>query len=253
MSSKCFFKYLTVGCWNIEGLYEKVNSVKVSKLDYPLFQETLKKHDILCLQETHLSYGETIPKIDGYEVISHCRKISGNNRYFGGMLLFIKSCIKNGVKVGRKLDEDSVEIIIKKNFFGLSKDVNLLFTYASPINSPYTKSRTENILEKIETQYINDQCNCIIMGDLNGRTKTDEDFVRDNTDKHSPINMPFYTKDSFLLGRKNMDKHTIDEQGKLVLGLCKSSALRILNGRTPGDLDGKFTRYPSSLTNNNEY
>ena len=56
-----------------------------------------------------------------------------------------------------------------------------------------------------------------------------------------------YTKDSFPLKRRNMDDHTIDEQGKLILGICKSSALRILNGRTPGDENGRFTRYPSKL------
>ena len=84
------------------------------------------------------------------------------------------------------------------------------------------------------------------MGDLNGRTKMEDDFVTDEDDKHSPINMPFYTKDDILKGRQNMDTHTPDEQGKMILGLCKSSALRILNGRTPGDEEGSYTRYPSN-------
>ena len=248
MFSRCIFNNLTVGCWNVEGVYEKINSVKLCKLDQPFFLEILKKHDILCLQETHLSQDEIIPQIEGYTTTPHCRKISGNNRYFGGILIFIKTSIKNGVKIGNKFDEDAIEVTLLKNFFGLCKDVKLLFTYGSPINSPYTKTRTANILDKIETQYIDDGGNFLIMGDLNGRTKRGEDFVRDNTDKHSPINMPFYTKDSYLLNRQNMDEHTIDEQGKLILGLCKSSALRILNGRTSGDENGKYTRYPSNLT-----
>ena len=89
------------------------------------------------------------------------------------------------------------------------------------------------------------------MGDLNGRTKMDEDFVRDKHDKHSPINdTSFYTRDLFSPSRQNMDKHPIDDQGKLILALCKSSALRILNGRTPGDAKGNFTRYPFNLTDN---
>ena len=89
------------------------------------------------------------------------------------------------------------------------------------------------------------------MGDLNGRTKTEEDFVRDIHDEHSPINYTScYTRDSPPLCRQNMDEHTTDEQGKLILALCKSSSLRILNGRTPGDLEGSLTRYPSNLTDN---
>ena len=53
------------------------------------------------------------------------------------------------------------------------------------------------------------------MGDLNGRTKMDEDFVSDKNDKHSPINinMPFYTKDEYLRHRENKDAHTTNEQG----------------------------------------
>ena len=241
---------MTVGCWNIEGVYEKINSVKVSKLVQPFFHEVLKKHDIMCLQETHIPQDETIPKIDGYETIPHCRKISANHRFFGGILVFVKTCIKNGIKVGRNFDDDVLEITLLKNYFGLCKDTKLLFTYASPINSPYTVSKAEHILEKIETRYIDDEGNTIIMGDLNGRTKTDDDFVRDKNDKHSPINVSYYTKDEILQCRHNLDAHTIDEQGKIILGLCKNSDLRILNGRTPGDENGSFTRYPSNLAEN---
>ena len=36
----------------------------------------------------------------------------------------------------------------------------------------------------------------------------------------------------------------------MILTLCKTSALRILNGRTPGDEKGNFTRYPSNIKDN---
>ena len=81
------------------------------------------------------------------------------------------------------------------------------------------------------------------MGDLNGRTKTGDDFVRDRSDKHSPINTPLYKKDTELM-RNNMDGHPIDKQGKLILDLCKSTGLKILNGRMTGDSKGQFTRFP---------
>ena len=73
------------------------------------------------------------------------------------------------------------------------------------------------------------------MGYLNGRTNIDEDFITDNTDNHSHINMTMYNKDpinSFLLSRENADANNVDEQGRLILDLCKSSGMRILNGRT---------------------
>ena len=83
------------------------------------------------------------------------------------------------------------------------------------------------------------------MGDLNGWTKLGDDFVSDNNDKHSPINdSTCYTKDTHL-DRQNQDTHAIDQQGRKILQLCKSLGVRILNGRTPGDLPGRMTRYPT--------
>ena len=246
MGSRCIFNNLTVGCWNIQGVMEKVNSSKINKIEDPIFEKILKKFDILCLQETHLSQDDDVPKFDGYVPIPHCRKLSGNNRYFGGMLVYIKTSIRSGARIRRNFDDDALEVTLLKNFFGLGKDFKILFTYASPINSCYTKARTTNILDKIETQFIDDGNNFIIVGDLNGRTKLAEDFVRDDLDDHSPINVPFYTKDTYL-ERQNMDGHTIDSQGKLILEICKNSRLRILNGRTVGDTSGKYTRYPVNI------
>ena len=112
------------------------------------------------------------------------------------MLVYIKTSIKKGVKIGHNFDVDTLEVKLLKNFFGLNKDIKFLFTYASPINSSYTKSRNMNILEKIEVYYIDGEDNTIIMGDLNGKTKQGEDFVRDSLDRHSPINTAFYDKDN---------------------------------------------------------
>ena len=69
-------KILSVGCWNIEGLYEKVNGTKISKLENETFLNTIKNFDILCLQETHTSENDT-PLIENFVTISHCREIRG--------------------------------------------------------------------------------------------------------------------------------------------------------------------------------
>ena len=84
------------------------------------------------------------------------------------------------------------------------------------------------------------------MGDLNGRTKLGDDFVRDEHHEHSPINKVPYTRDEQVT-RANMDSTVIDRQGKKILEFCRSLSYRILNGRVDGDKTGKFTRYPSNL------
>ena len=76
-------KLLTVGIWNIEGLYEKVNSTKICKMETKTFQDTLKIFDILCLEETHIGKDEVLEELKDFHTITHCRKKSENNRYFG--------------------------------------------------------------------------------------------------------------------------------------------------------------------------
>ena len=142
-----------------------------------------------------------------------------------------------------------IVVTLGKNFFGMENDIEIIFTYASPINSCYTKSRTDTVLDKIQTTMINRNDNGIIMGDLNGRTKVADDFVRDSEDIYSPVNNQLYVKDE-VISRLNMDKTSVDGQGKIILELCKSSSYRILNGRTQGDRLGKFTRYPSNIHEN---
>ena len=143
-------RLLSVGCWNMQGLYEKVNGIKICKLDDETFQNTLKKFDILCLQETHLSKDHTNKTFKDYVSIPHCRSQSKNNRYFGGMLLFVKKNIRKGIKINNDFDQDVIEVIINKTFFNIKEDKHILFTYASPINSCYTKARPTNVLEKLK-------------------------------------------------------------------------------------------------------
>ena len=84
------------------------------------------------------------------------------------------------------------------------------------------------------------------MGDLNGRTNIVNDFVVDESDKHSPINNPIYRKD-IPLSRNNQDLKPVDQQGKIIIEFCKSASYTILNGRTQGDMSGKYTRYPKKM------
>ena len=142
---------LTVGCWNIQGIYEKINGIKICKIDEDIFIKTVKKFDILCIQETHVSDDNIFSDIKGFQAIPHC---SSNNRFFGGFMVLVRNTIRKGVKITDREDKDILEITIQKGFFGLNHDFIILFTYASPINFPYTKSRKENVLEKLEKMII---------------------------------------------------------------------------------------------------
>ena len=106
-----------------------------------------------------------------------------------------------------------------------------------------TKVRTVyNRLEILMTLHGNHQ---IIMGDLNGRTSTDEDFILEEYETHSPIkDIKGYVLDTPSPRRNNDDSSPTDTHGKLILNVCKNLQMRILNGRSPGDRWGVPTRYP---------
>ena len=123
----------------MQGLYEKVNGTKVCKLDDQNFEKVLKQFDILCLQETHCPTAENLNFFESFRSISHCRVKSANNRYFGGLLVFIRNSIDKAVRIPSINDADAIEVILQKRIFSLRQD---------------TKSRDKNILDKLETYLV---------------------------------------------------------------------------------------------------
>jgi len=83
----------------------------------------------------------------------------------------------------------------------------------------------------------------LICGDLNARTGSDVDFIPNDTgfkysvDDRYIDNIPCRIRNSQDMARCN--------RGKNLLELCIQSKLRILNGRTFGDLQGKYTAHCS--------
>ena len=242
---KTIYKFAKIACWNIHGAYYLTNNFKINKLLDPTFLNTLNSHDILCLQETHCGQSDNLKDhITHFDGIPHCRKISSNNKYYGGMLLFIRKTIRKGIKIITTGDPDILGARMDKEFFGMDEDVILWFAYAPPLTSPYTKSR-ENVISSLEELLTNHKNN-LILGDLNGRTSTEPDYIQDDNDKHSPTqDIAGYHHDT-PLPRNNCDNARTDQQGRTILELCQTQSLRILNGRIRGDRWGKLTRFPLS-------
>jgi hypothetical protein len=82
----------------------------------------------------------------------------------------------------------------------------------------------------------------IVQGDFNVYTNTKQDFVSHDDSGRSNPEDDHYNSDQNL-PRNNLDPKLINNSGKHLLNLCKESGLRILNGRTIGDLQGKHWFY----------
>lgn len=83
------------------------------------------------------------------------------------------------------------------------------------------------------------------MVDLNSRCGIAADFIEsDIIDKtlHSHIlSVLSYIPDEEITKRRTEDKNTINSHGRALISLCKSTQLRILNGRSSDDKTGKVT------------
>ena len=81
----------------------------------------------------------------------------------------------------------------------------------------------------------------MLLGDFNSRVSRMSDYINNDDDKHTPIPDTYISDEcENLLVRQNEDINT-NEYGKQLLSLCQEYQLRILNGRTLGDLNGKLT------------
>ena len=83
----------------------------------------------------------------------------------------------------------------------------------------------------------------MLAGDFNGRVNTSHlDYIAHDSTRH--VDLPTeYFPDNVSLNRYSRDQSTTDEHGKMILDLCHSAQLRILNGRTLDDSRGDFTCY----------
>ena len=101
--------------------------------------------------------------------------------------MFIRRTLRKGVKINGDIDDDSVELILDKGLFGFDKKYEDSFYICQSSYLVIYKVGVEKSFRKIETFVYDGRNSLLVMGGLNGRTRTDEDFVRDRDDKHSPI------------------------------------------------------------------
>ena len=117
--------------------------------------------------------------------------MSGNNRYFGGLCVFISHHIKQGIKVVKNDHPDIIWIKLSKDFFNLSKN---LYVLLSPSDSEYYKNNdltSTDLFEhiKLDCAEFMSNGNLLLIGDLNAylpRGVTDL-IEGDIIDDHVPL------------------------------------------------------------------
>lgn len=208
-----------------------------NKLSDQYFISQINKYDLVLLTETHVGY-DTKVELDNFFYYLFCRKKSKNNRFFGGLGIFIRKNIRKGVEFMNNGNSEYQWLKLHKDFFGLRKDTFLCTVYFAP------KSNI-NLLELLEKDILEKygkKGDIILLGDFNARTGSNPDFIIKDSTTHMPIDNNYYDTDSVVEERISQD-HIVDKRGKDLLDLCIGNQIRIVNGRCCGNSTGKFTCY----------
>lgn len=232
---------LKIGCWNIQGLQNK----DVDKTRDQSFIDQIRGYDIVALTETHTVEGQTENiEVKDYDIYAihrpkHIKATHGS----GGIMLLIRSGLRDGIKIIPCQSKDYVWVKLDKEFFSLEDDIYLCAVYSPPPDSAYSKRLDTDILEQIEIDtYKYKKCGQVILiGDFNARTGTAPDYIIHDNDNYIPLDEK-YPIDSSLQQRQSQD-NIIDDRGKHLLEICIAAQLRILNGRKIGDSIGHYTSH----------
>ena len=141
---------------------------------------------------------------------------------------------------------DSIIWLQIQNLYNQQEPIFLGCVYIPPCNSSFYKQYDCGIFMEFEMQIsmFSSKGNVIVIGDFNARTSDKDDFITNDViqnDIHREVSeILTYETDTVLPTRVNPDK-TVNGYGRKLLSLCKSSGLRILNGRHNHGLDIGYT------------
>ena len=145
VNNKFYISQLDIGCWNIDGIWRRINSFRYNKLHDSYVQDIIAKNKIFCFLETHHIAGEEGDlHIDGYQCFSMCRpkdKTSKKPKASGGLACYVHNSIRPGFLKIPRAGTETIWLNLKKDFFNLQNNIYLCFAYCVPASSRYTVGR----------------------------------------------------------------------------------------------------------------
>jgi len=221
--------------WNVHG-------ASSDKLEDNEFIKQIAENDVIFLYETWSKIDSTLD-ITGYKCYNFYRKFQNRRakRCSGGVAVYIKNELVNGVKVAKSLHDSIIWLKLEKEFFDNEDDIYIGGAYVWVENSPAYNVINCDFFQLLQEDiyYFTDLGKVIICGDLNARVgKNRHDFVP-NDRQIDYLDGDIYIPDD-PPPRASMDTGT-NAHGLRLLDLCKATSMRIANGRLDGDLSGSFT------------
>ena len=227
---------LDIGYWNIHG---HTSTCIGDKLCNPEFLDLLKGKDVVGLGELHAENEVSIPGFVNIKQKNREKKFMGP-KIAGGLAVFVREEVNHLVKVVDNTNPDSIWIRIKKEKFNGKHDIFIGTYYISPESNAERNKKNYDFFSAVnnELSVFNKKGLVLLQGDFNGRIGVEQDFVGyDKSDEELGIQNLDNQR-----GRNSEDKK-INSRGKDLLDICKVNDLLVVNGRTTGDIFGKFTSH----------
>ena len=237
---------LRICFWNVYGLSNDF-------LDHDICGKFLKTYDIILMCETWTD-AEDHFELDGFHSFNYSRPIKHKDaiRASGGLYIFIKNSIRKGIEIKHNREDIIAWIRLKKTFFGFEHDLYIANCYIVPEKSHLSHEDPFGLILDDITR-LPDDCYILMAGDYNAHTNDESGIMRpicgrDVVNEQNDILDLFESEivdipDRFL-SRSSLDKRPLNNHGKRLIELCKSTSLLILNGRVGDDVNvGNFTSF----------
>ena len=229
--------------YNIEGLarvYDPEIRTYINDFDFCLLVETFSSQFPGHLFPNHIAY--VVPGVKLSDGVTA--------RLSGGLTLLVRKCFVNLVERITVEHNNIVVLKLSKELFDTNLPVMLLGAYLLPSNSEFYRmadiSNGIAILEQCIMDLMDNFGNVqfLLIGDLNARTGGEN--AKEEVDDVDVELFEDDDDDDNLVCRTSKDK-TQNEFGKLLLNLCTSFDLYILNGAIEGNINfGNYTYVSTS-------
>ena len=187
--------------------------------------------------------------VDKFEhfILNRTENVISSKRSSGGLVVYIRSKFVTSDTLVFHSEDDIICVKIKGDILGLQNDLFLCLCYVIPENSSrqamlnsHTFERLLDFIVSLDSRYENG-LNFILCGDLNSHTSNSPDFVSDDNLSNIDILPEDYSAD-ISLTRYSQDSGRLNNNGRMLLDLCKQTGLRIMNGRVGNDKNlGRYT------------
>ena len=154
--------------------------------------------------------------------------------------MYVKDSVSKGIKVVQNHYDTIIWIKLDKLFFNLSSDVFIAGVYLWGESSPAYNIVNVNLFEILQNDVniYKQSGNVYLVGDFNARVGLKKDFIVCDSAVNFIDDTSYYPDTACQ--RQSMDTVS-NSHGLKLIDLCKSTSLRLANGRLLDDLSGSYT------------